>query len=96
MKHFGHSKAKVISTDTIIPLHRFDDVPIFRNIVNDFTLRFDDVLDAEKLRKALERLLQLGKWKKLGARLRMNVIMPRSQYLPIDPSWLIKDIVGFG
>ncbi|KAI7198592.1 hypothetical protein KC316_g3977 [Hortaea werneckii] len=37
-----------------------------------FFSRFDDVLDPEKLRKALERLLQIGGWRKLGARLRLN------------------------
>jgi hypothetical protein len=41
--------------------------------VLDFTLRFDDVLDSEKLGAALVRLMELGNWRKLGARLRMNV-----------------------
>lgn len=39
----------------------------------DLTLRFDDVLDHEKMRLALVRLVELGNWRKLGARLRMNV-----------------------
>jgi len=42
-------------------------------MVLDFTLRFDDVLDPEKLSAALVRLMELGNWRKLGARLRMNV-----------------------
>ncbi len=36
-------------------------------------LRFDDVMDPENLRMSLSRLLEIGDWKKLGARLRMNV-----------------------
>jgi len=39
----------------------------------DFMLRFDDVMDPENLRMSLSRLLEIGDWKKLGARLRMNV-----------------------
>jgi hypothetical protein len=37
------------------------------------THRFDDVLDAEKLRIGLVRLMELGNWGKLGGRLRENV-----------------------
>lgn len=72
-KLFGHTKPAVIPTDTIIPLHHLDDISILRCIVNDFTLRFDDVLDPGKLSAALERLLELGNWRKLGARLRLKV-----------------------
>jgi hypothetical protein len=72
---FGQKPARpaTISTDTIIPLHSLDDTTINRAIVLDFTLRFDDVMDPEKLRAALVRLMELGNWRKLGARLRMNV-----------------------
>jgi hypothetical protein len=72
---FGQKPTRpaTISTDTIIPLHSLDDNFIYRAIVLDFTLRFDDVLDPEKLRTALARLMGLGNWRKLGARLRMNV-----------------------
>lgn len=75
MWFFGQKRAKpaAVSTDTIIPLHFFDDTSINRGIVLDFTLRFDDVLDPEKVRGALVRLLEIGNWRKLGARLRMNV-----------------------
>jgi len=62
-----------VPTDHIIALHYFDDVEIFQAVVVDFALRFDDVLDHEKLRLALERLMQIGNWRKLGARLRRNV-----------------------
>ncbi len=64
-----------VPTDTVIPMHFFDDNWVNRSILLDFTLRFDDVLNPEKLRNALVRLMELGHWKKLGARLRQNVIM---------------------
>lgn len=69
----GQSAPATISTDTIIPVHSQDDTPVYRAIVIDFTLRFDDVLDPEKLRRALARLMEIGNWKKLGARMRVNV-----------------------
>ena len=48
-------------------MHSLDDASFLRSIVLDFTLRFDDVLDPEKLSAALVRLMELGNWRKLGA-----------------------------
>lgn len=73
-----------IPTDTIIPLHFLDDQPVHRSIVLDLTLRFDDALDGEMLRIALVRLMELGNWRKLGARLRMNVSYPPTPNKRLD------------
>ncbi|KLU91721.1 hypothetical protein MAPG_10238 [Magnaporthiopsis poae ATCC 64411] len=62
----------VVPTDTIIPVHYFDDNAINRSVLLYLTLRFDHVLDPGCLRGALERLMQLGGWRKLGARVRTN------------------------
>lgn len=62
-----------ISSDTIVPLNRFDDAPLTRKVIVEFTMRFDDVLDPEKLRTSLDKLLSRHDWRKLGARLRLNV-----------------------
>lgn len=72
---FGQKPARpaAVSTDTIIPMHSHDDNPHLRAMVLDFTQRFDDVLDPAKLCAALVRLMELGNWRKLGARLRMTV-----------------------
>ncbi|KAL8376836.1 hypothetical protein RB595_007794 [Gaeumannomyces hyphopodioides] len=59
-----------VPTDTIIPFHYYDDSKHTNGLCFDFTFRFDDVLDADKLRAALSRLLELGDWRKLGARIR--------------------------
>ena len=67
------ARPPIVPTDTIVPLHFFDDQPIFRAIVLNFSFRFDDVLDPEKLRTSLTRLIECGTWKKLGARLRQSV-----------------------
>ncbi|TVY27660.1 Transcriptional regulator [Lachnellula hyalina] len=66
------ARPATVPTDTIIPLHSKDDTKSLRPFVLDFTLCFDDVLDAEKLRSSLERLMEIGDWRKLGARLRLN------------------------
>ena len=46
---------------------------VFREAVMSWTLQYDDVLDAEKLHRALARLLEIGNWRKLGGRLRLDV-----------------------
>ncbi|KAI6788940.1 hypothetical protein KC332_g18036 [Hortaea werneckii] len=61
-----------VPSDEVIPLHYLDDQFYTRALVLHFFSRFDDVLDPEKLRSALDRLLQIGGWRKLGARLRLN------------------------
>jgi len=62
-----------VETDDVYPLHMLDDTKTLRGIVVTWTLRFDDVLDADKLRDSLSRLLDIGDWRKLGGRLRLNV-----------------------
>lgn len=59
-------------TDTIIPFHYWDDDDHTRGLSFDITFRFDDVLDHERLRQALSLLLEIGDWRKLGARIRRN------------------------
>ena len=60
-------------TDQIFPLHCFDDTVPNRHMVMCWTMRFEDVLDAEKLHASLVRLLSIGDWRKLGGRLRLQV-----------------------
>ena len=57
----------------ILPLHFFDDGPLWRAFLLYTMFVVDDVLDADKLKTSLEiRVLKDGWWK-LGARLRKNV-----------------------
>ncbi|OJJ47737.1 hypothetical protein ASPZODRAFT_15186 [Penicilliopsis zonata CBS 506.65] len=56
-----------------------------------YTLRFNDVLDPEKLHSSLVELLKIGDWKKLGGRLRRNesgdiVIRVPETYDPEHPA----------
>ncbi|KFA81220.1 hypothetical protein S40288_07880 [Stachybotrys chartarum IBT 40288] len=62
-----------VLTDDVYPLHMLDDTKTLRGIVVTWTLRFNDALDADKLHTSLSRLLEIGDWRKLGGRLRINV-----------------------
>lgn len=59
-------------TDRIIPLRYWDDLNYLRSIRHAFTFRFDDALDVTKLETALLRLMEIGDWGQIGARLRLN------------------------
>lgn len=62
-----------VPVDRIVPFHRFDDAIGLRNSILVWTLRFDDVLDAARLRDSLNALLSIGNWKRLGGRVRKKV-----------------------
>ncbi|CZR51145.1 related to LysR family regulatory protein [Phialocephala subalpina] len=68
---WGAAPARV-PTDTIVPVHFFDDTPLWRAFVLYSMFVFDDVLDAEKLRDSLDTLARRDGWRKLGARMRRN------------------------
>ncbi|KAJ5549899.1 Transferase [Penicillium sp. DV-2018c] len=79
-------------TDTIIPFHFWDDLPNVRAICLTVAFRFDEQLDPERLRDSLTRLLELGNWRKLGSRLRMDSSGKLTYHLP--PKFT-KDRPGF-
>ncbi|KAH8688490.1 hypothetical protein BGZ61DRAFT_494573 [Ilyonectria robusta] len=54
----------------IYPVHPTDDNKTNREKTMSWTLRFNDILDAEKIQDSLRRLLEIGDWRKLGGRLR--------------------------
>jgi hypothetical protein len=62
--------------DEVFPVHYFDDTAEHRSMVMCWTLRFDDILDADALHTSLVKLLDIGDWRKLGGRLRLNVRYP--------------------
>lgn len=61
-----------IETDEVYPTHFFDDLPS-NSFVVGWTMRFNDVLDAEMLRDAAVQVLSTGDWRKLGGRFRKKV-----------------------
>ena len=54
------------------PVHALDNMKGNQCWVN-WTMQFNDVLDAQKLNDALARVLQIGDWKKLAGRLYRKV-----------------------
>jgi hypothetical protein len=69
----ARSTSPAFETDDVFPVHMLDDTKSLRDIVVAWTLRFNDVLDADKLHTSLSRLLEIGDWRKVGGRLRRNV-----------------------
>lgn len=66
-----HEPSNASEGDTY-PLHCLDGLKVNYKFVS-WTMRFNDVLDVEKLHNALSRLLEIGDWRKLGGRLRFKV-----------------------
>lgn len=62
-----------MAQDEVVPFRFLDQTGVLPKIVMEMTYCFDDVLDAEKLKASLERLLEIGEWRSLGARFRKNV-----------------------
>lgn len=57
--------------DEVVPLHFVDTT--YRDLTLHHLSRYEDVLDADKLKDSLIQLIQRDGWRKLGARLRKNV-----------------------
>ncbi|PHH77081.1 hypothetical protein CDD80_950 [Ophiocordyceps camponoti-rufipedis] len=60
-----------VQAKDVFPLHTFDDAKINHKLLA-WVMRFNDILDAKKLHDSLQRLLEIGDWRKLGGRLRLT------------------------
>jgi hypothetical protein len=69
----GSGQLPKMSTDMVIPLRTFDDVPHLQSTILYSTFLFNDVLDPSKLQNSLKSLVERDGWNKLAARLRRNV-----------------------
>ena len=74
-----------VPTDEILPVHYFDSISGINSLVLSWTMCFTDVLDPDKVRGGLEKLLSTGAWRKLGSRTRRNVCA-RPHFLSQDCS----------
>ena len=61
-----------VASDKVQPLHFFENSLLVQGNNMAVSLVFDDVLDAEKLRGALEGLVPRPGWRRLGGRLRRD------------------------
>ena len=76
----NNTSPPVHDDDVVYPLHMLDDSKTLRSIVVAWTLRFDEVLDVEKLYDSLSRLLEIDDWRMIGGRLRLRVILLHTCY----------------
>ncbi|KAF5622694.1 BCL5p [Fusarium tjaetaba] len=58
------------SEEIVYPTHMIDNVSVLKFLVMAWTMRFKDVLNADRLHQSLSELLTVGDWKRLGGRLR--------------------------
>ncbi|CZS85771.1 unnamed protein product [Fusarium graminearum] len=58
--------------DDVYPAMLLDDTKAQRDMVLHWTFHFNDVLDTEKLRTSLATLIDIGDWRKLGGRYKIN------------------------
>lgn len=82
MTSAAQDSAPEAGPDLVIPLHYFDNSPMFTSITMYVIMVFDDVLDPEKLHTSLDQLVQRDTWRKLGARARKGVSPPRTMRSP--------------
>ena len=62
-----------VPSDKVQPLHFFENSLLVQGNNMAVSLVFDDVLNVEKLRRALEGLVRREGWRRLGGRVRRNV-----------------------
>lgn len=67
------NEPEFFDSDDVYPMHLLDAGKSIREIACIWTLRFNDVLDPEKLHESLKTLLDMGDWRKLGGRIRQKV-----------------------
>jgi hypothetical protein len=65
------------------PVHLMDGCKLNHKVLG-WTMRFNDVLDADKLHASLTGLLSIGDWRKLGGRLKRNVCAPSTTSISYD------------
>jgi hypothetical protein len=64
-------------SDEVVSLPFFDDTLLLANAIHSTMYVFDKALDVERMEEAVERLAQRQDWRKISARLRRNVGLPR-------------------
>ncbi|OBT91973.1 hypothetical protein VE01_09919 [Pseudogymnoascus verrucosus] len=75
-----------MASDDVYPLFMLDDNKILHGIVVTWTLRFNDLLDADRLHTSLCRLLSIGDWRKVGGRL-VRKVSPTSLEIHVPPQF---------
>jgi hypothetical protein len=69
-----------IASDEVYPVYPWDDNKTLRSIIVTWTMVFDDVLDAEVLKRGLEGVIAREGWMKVGGRIRKGVSLTVSSF----------------
>ncbi|KAL1871069.1 hypothetical protein Daus18300_004814 [Diaporthe australafricana] len=84
----------VMDQDEVTPVYAFDDTALNRIMPVCQVLRFPDIMDPEVLRTSLESLLEIGNWKKLRGRWRLDVSLSSLvRNRPHSPIGIVERIV---
>ncbi|KAL4863940.1 hypothetical protein BDV12DRAFT_20525 [Aspergillus spectabilis] len=75
---------ETVPGDRVLPLHFFENSLLVQGNNMAVSLVFDAVLDPEKLRQSLERLVKRDGWKRLGGRLRKNASGKIEWHIPSE------------
>ncbi|KAJ4151603.1 hypothetical protein LMH87_012293 [Akanthomyces muscarius] len=67
----GRSFSRGEADDRIYPVHTLDGAK-YQHCILTLFIRFNDILDAEKIRTSLVKLLEIDDWRKLGGRFRIK------------------------
>lgn len=78
-----------MACEQIIPVHEFDSMAVYPNIVLSLMLKYDKILDPIILRGSMIELVNREGWCKLGSRLKRNVNTTPSPSSSILSSFLL-------
>jgi hypothetical protein len=67
----GTQKQSSCSDNVVYQITRNDEA--FRDHVQYFAFKFDNVLDADLIQSSLKEFLEIDHWRKLGGQIRLNV-----------------------
>lgn len=62
-----------ITGDKVLPLRLWDSNFVYPRLIVNVAFHYDDVLDTQKLRQSLDRLVTIDNWHQIGARYKKNV-----------------------
>lgn len=79
----SHHTTNGVAADDVYLTGRIDNALSVKPMVISLTLRFNDVLDADKLHTALCTLLDTGDWRRLGGRLRAPSKLDNPQVIQV-------------
>ncbi|KAI8627728.1 hypothetical protein F5Y19DRAFT_441035 [Xylariaceae sp. FL1651] len=79
----SHGRDPHVGPDEVFPVHLIDQTALVRSSLISYTFKYEQVLDASKLRDSLSTLLASKEWRKVGGRLRVDKAGKLEIHVPI-------------